>query len=409
MNNATRKRSKFLSPPWLMFGSAMLCVVLVPLVHAAVNQSGERSERLKQLASMTKSERLRVQHQFEKFGQLTPAQQNELRQLHNRLNGDEIALKSTLADYEQFLSSLNPVERAEIERQTTNRERVRAVRQVQQDREYRQQQLDQGLANFDERRTSFEQEMGRRGWGEVLDDDEMEAISNVLLSNLPTDVVQRLQIDQQHGAARYALTLAAVLQTWGKRATGVERLTIPQDVLQEVMAVIENEKIQASFREIPTPERRVFALFMRSERSLMTAYMKDVPATAELQEFLETREPEVREELMQKEPAWMYLELIKMYRETNPTPLSQALTEFKSEFDEVKKFWFRKMREDEEERGPGGRGPGGRGPGGRGPGGREFERPRPDGEKPSPGERPLRDRINDFRERREGKRPESGS
>jgi len=375
----------------------LLCVILVPLVHATINRSGERATRLKQLAEMTKSERLRVQHQFEKFEQLTPAQQDELRQLHSRLNGNEIALKSTLADYEQFLASLNPIERAEIEQQNTNRERVRAIDRIQKDREYRQQQLDQGLAIFDERRNSFEQEMGRRGWGEIFSDEEMEAISNVLVSHLPTEVTQRLQVDQQHGAARYALTLAAVLQTWGNRATGVERLTIPEDVLQEVMEAIENEKIRSSFREISTPERRVFALFMRSERSLMTAYMKDVPGIAELQKFLETREPEVREDLMQKEPAWMYLELLKMYRESNPTPLSLAFTQFKEEFDEVKKVWFRNAR---------GRDDGGRGPGGRRPGGREFERRRSNDDA-QPEEKPLRERFDEFRDRRNGKPSES--
>ncbi|MBD3674326.1 MAG: hypothetical protein HUJ26_12445 [Planctomycetaceae bacterium] len=392
MNNLTSKR-RFLSPPWLMFYSAIFCVVLVPLLHAAVSRTGERADRLRELEQMTRSERLRVQHQFEKFEKLTPEEQDHYRQMHARLNGEELSLKSTLSDYQAFLTSLNPIERAEIERQTTKRERVRAVDRIRKEREYRQQQLELGLADLDERRTSFQQNLGRHGWDEVLTSNEMDALSDVLLSKLPKEIKQRLQIDQQQGAARYALTLTAVLKTWGERATGVERVVIPEEVLEEVLSALGNDKIQSNLRKIPEPERRVFALMMLSERSLMREYMKEVPGTAELQKFLETRETEVRKELMQKEPAWMYLDLIRMYRETNPTPLSQALSQFKDEFDDLRKsMWARRSRDDD--RGPGGRGPG------RGPRGRDFERRPPEGEESSDDDSP-RNRFERFRERRE--------
>ncbi len=116
MNKGASRKSRFLSPGWLMFGSALLCLLLVPVVHAAMNYSSEKSERQKQLAEMTESERLKTNRAFEEFQQLSPEQQESFRELDRRLNGEDIKLKPTLADYQEFLSSLSPVDRMEIDR-----------------------------------------------------------------------------------------------------------------------------------------------------------------------------------------------------------------------------------------------------------------------------------------------------
>lgn len=381
MNNATRKKSRFLTPAWMMFGSALLCVVLVPVLHAAMNQSGVRAERLQVLRLMTASERLRIEHQFEKFQKMLPADQQRYRDLHDQLDGEQVALKTTLAEYKDFLVSLNPVERGEIEQKSDLNQRVLTIKRIQQEREYRQQQLDLGLAEFDQRRSSFQQqEINRYGGSLRLSDDDMQAIGAVIQANLPTNPSQKANFEKSAGATRYALVLTAALKTWGAKPTGVNRQPFPEDIVDDMVGAIQNEQLRSKLQKIPKKEFQIFSLIMMSERALLTEYMLNVPKNSELQEFLETRDPEDKQKLMQQEPGRMYFDLIKAYRETNPNELSQAISGLRKvihEYQDVMRLRGGPGRDDE--RGPGGRrgpggfgGPGGERPGDRVPGGREF-------------------------------------
>jgi|GEM_PF-1380753 hypothetical protein len=408
MNNATRKKSRFLTPAWMMFGSALLCVVLVPVLHAAMNQSGLRAERLQELRLMTASERLRIEHQFERFQKMSPADQQRYRDLHNQLNGEQVALKTTLADYKDFLVSLNPVERGEIEQKSDLNQRVLTIKRIQEEREYRQQQLDLGLAEADQRRSSFLQEMNRHGGGQKLSDDDMQAIGAVIQANLPTNPSQKASFEKSEAATRYALVLTAALKTWEPKPTGVNRQPFPEEIVEEMVGAIENEILRSKLQKFPKKEFQIFALVMMSERALLSEYMEDVPTTSKLQEFLETRDPEEKKKLMQKEPGQMYFDLVEAYRDLNPTPLSQSISELRQQIQTYRDA-MRPPRGPgrDDERGPGGR----RGPGGFGgrdsepdrPGGRERPKP-PEGRQPErsrDGGPPLLDRLKSLKENRE--------
>lgn len=402
MNSATRKKSRFLTPAWMMFGSAMLCVLLVPILHAAMSQSGVKVERLRELQLMTKSERLRIEHQFEKFQELSPADQQRYRDLHQQLNGEQLALKTTLADYKDFLVSLNPVERAEIEQKSDLNQRVSTIKRIQKEREERQQQLDLGLAQFDERRSFFQREMNRSGANEKLSAADMDAIGTVIEANLPTDLQLKAGLDKLLGPTRYASVLTVALKTWGPKPTGVNRQPFPEEIVEEMVGAIENEQLRSKLQKIPKKEFQIFALIMMSERALLSEYMLDVPDTSDLQEFLETRDPEEKKKLMQQEPGQMYFELVKAYRELNPTALSQAISGLRKQVQEYRDVSRVRGPGRDDERGPGGR----RGPGGfGGPGGEGDERPKPpEGRKPDrprEGSPPLFDRLKSLKENRE--------
>lgn len=367
---ASRKKNRFLSPGWLMFGSALLCVVLVPVLHAALRHSAERSERYRQLTEMTKSERLKIEHSFAEFQKLTPAEQESFRRLDRSLNEEEITLKSTLGDYQEFLSSLSPVDRAEIDRATTKRARLNVIEKIQDARAKRQQQLDMGYSMVEQFRADRSERQKP-----VFSPSEMEAFVELIEPRLPAGSREKVKLDSQTGTVRFALTMAAAFDAWGKKPPTSKQELFEEDLMEELLAAIENESIRESLENHPWKERKFldFATW-----TVMMEQWRSTPDTSVLYAFLETRDAKEKEELMAKDPWRMYFELARKYGEKNPTDLSRASELMKKEAES----YFERFRNNS--LGRPGRGPGGRGPdrdGERSPRGEqgEFDGPRREG------------------------------
>lgn len=358
MNKDASRKSRFLSPGWLMFGSALLCVVLVPVVHAAMHYSSEKSERQRQLVEMTESERLKTQHAFAEFQKLSPEQQESFRELDRRLNQEDIKLKTTLADYQEFLSSLSPVDRVEIDRAATQRERLNAIQQIQAERAARQQQLDTGYSMIEQYRSEHSRQRG-----EVFSPKEIILLAKLIEDRLPTDAKQKVKLDSQVDTVRFALTVAAALDAWGGKNSAPKRELFEEDLMKDLFAAIQNEDIRKDIERHPRKDMKFLDF---SFRTVMREQWESAPETSVLYQFLESRDSAEKEKLMAKDPRWMYFELARKYAEVNPTDLSLALELMRKEAGPF----------HERMRGRSGRGPDGRGggPDGRGPGGRDGEK-----------------------------------
>lgn len=361
MTDRPSRKSRFLSPAWLMFGSALLCVVLVPVVHAALQYSSEKTERYRQLSEMTKSERLKVEHAFAEFQKLSPAEQESFRELDRQLEDEQIALKSTLSDYQEFLSALSPVDRAELDRATTKRARLNAIERIQDERAERQRQLDMGYSMVEEFRSN-------KSWKrpEVFSSEEMSAFVELIEPHLPKASREKMKLDTQQGTVKFALVMAAALDARGRVYPPTKQGLFEEDLLDDLLAAVNNEKIRESFEHHPRKDLKFLEV---SQWTVMIEHWKSTPDTSVLYKFLETRDPKEKEELMDKDPKRMYFDLARRYAEKNPSDLSLALELMRKEASP----FFERIR---------GRSGGGRGPGGNGP----DRRGGPDGERPPSGE-----------------------
>lgn len=327
MNKTPSRKSRFLSPGWLMFFSAVLCVALVPVVQAAMRYSSEKSERYRELTEMTESERLKIEHSFEEFQKLSPAEQESYRELDRRLNQDDLRLKDTLASYEEFLSTLKPVDRADVERATTTRKRLNVIERIQKERRLRQQRIEAGLMEVEEFRSNFRQ-------APVFSAAEMEAMTEIIERHLPAEAVKKVNLESYAGNARFAATIAAAIYAWGPKKGGSSRREFSDWELfepglrEEIVSAIQNEKIRQSLDESDSELWRDRKLRFYAYATIRRAQFDAYPDAAELNKFLDTLDAEKKTELMSQDPWKMYLELGRMYLNKNPKSISKAIDEF---------------------------------------------------------------------------------
>jgi hypothetical protein len=404
MNRKSSRKSRFLAPGWLMFFSALLCVVLVPVVQATMQRSSEKSERERQLAEMTESQRLRIQHSFEEFQSLSPAEQESYRELDRRLNQDDLRLKETLASYQEFLSTLSPVERTEVNRATTLRERLNAIDRIQEERADLRRQLVTGMTEYEDFRSNFPQ-------FDVLSADEMEAISQRIEDRLPAQVRDKVHLDSYTGPARFVAAVAGAYHAWEPQThPGSRRELFEGELLNQIESAIQNKKIREVLAESDDDQERSRKLQFFLHRTIYRVRSEAYPDAAELANFMVAQDSEERNRLDSMPPGLMYRELGRKYLEQNKHPIAQAMNEFPGGRDRFE--WRRRSG-----RGRGGR-PDGRGDDNRDPdddGRGRFNR---NGERPSSGDqgafnenrggRGFRDdgRSERFGDRR---RPEPGS
>lgn len=337
MKNKASRKSRFLSPGWLMFFSALLCVVLVPVIQAAMRYSGEKPERYRQLTEMTESERLRIQHSFEEFQKLSPAEQESYRELDRRLRHEDLELKDTLASYQEFLSTLSPVDRAKVEQAATKRERLNAIERIQEERANLRQQLETGYSMFEEHFRNADHHRHRR---EAFSASEMEAIAASIGRRLPGPVKQKYNLDVKTGTVRFAWTVVAALDHWKPNGpSGSGREMFPEDLLEEIVSASQNnDEVMNDFnfarqRDDRTLSRQFLHIAFQT---IFREHLKRTPDISELSNFLNTLDAEAKEELIEKDAQKFYGDLVRQYFDINPTEFSKPL-------DELWKF-FRRSR-----------------------------------------------------------------
>lgn len=333
MNKRSSRKSRFLSPGWLMFLSALLCVGLVPLVQATMLHSSEESKRYHQLTELTESERLKVQHSFEEFQKLSPAKQESYRDLDRRLNQEDLRLKDTLASYREFLSTLSPVDRAKVDHATSLRDRLNVINQIQEERANLRQQLETAYSMIEERYRSGE---SHERWP-TFSDSEMEAITGLIEGRLPDSALQKYKRDVKtvkSGTARFAWAAIAAVDAWKSGPPGPLRSSrelFPEDLMEQIISETQNEEIRENFEHARQSERRTFTqeFLGRAMWTVFLEHVKDTPDISELSELLNTLDEEEKKSLMSQDPGSMYRDLKHKYFEKKPTEVSKALDELR--------------------------------------------------------------------------------
>ena len=136
---------KRLSRPLLIVFACLLSIAVVPLVHIATGSSAEYDRRVQHIAGMSQGERNRLEHNFDEFHKLPDDDLARIHQLHEEVQSNP-DLKETLDKYRDFLKSLNPIDRAQIEIQTTQADKLSAIKRIAAERQERQMMFENAFS-----------------------------------------------------------------------------------------------------------------------------------------------------------------------------------------------------------------------------------------------------------------------
>ena len=94
-------------------------------------------ERFRQVEKMSDQERKRLQRNLDEFKKLTPEQQAQYRDLHNKVEQSTNHLSSLLQEYSAWLTTLTPSQRDELNNAKDNSQKLALIRQFKHAQEYR--------------------------------------------------------------------------------------------------------------------------------------------------------------------------------------------------------------------------------------------------------------------------------
>lgn len=382
-------------PKTMMLISSLFCIALVPLVYAVVNRSTELQQHYKKIANeMTESDRRQLNHNFEVFRKLSPEQQEDYRRLHAQLQGEHRALKPVLDEYIDFLRSLDPVDRAEIERQKSFSGKMNAIENVVDrlnDESQRYQELLQQSFENNRRRSNWRNEREQSfSPFSPLNADEIAGLTRVLESHQTLSSTKRILLNSLEGADRLAQILSIALTESG---ASENKAFFSSQVFNELIAVLSEERVKwfQKSREFRAESERKFeeevkagkadaddrphylrkpleefhemVLIGSCLRTFHQALDDAAPPPEEMPAYMKKLPADLREELVTKHSGDLYDELVKHYHDREGTPLFKAT---------------KTIQELASKRMPKGRGRSGPGRSGGGPGRPGDDRERPE-------------------------------
>ncbi len=117
---------------WTLVGTGVVSLLAMPFLLRADN--AVREQRAQQIEAMTSVERNRLERNARRFAELSPAQQLQMRQLHRQLEDDGTRNhgrhQATLELYTQWLQSISPLDRDELQREADPVRRLVLVREM---------------------------------------------------------------------------------------------------------------------------------------------------------------------------------------------------------------------------------------------------------------------------------------
>jgi hypothetical protein len=348
-------------PKTLMFASALLCVVLVPLVYAAVHRNSSHQRYYDEVVRMTESERRQLEHNFKAFQSLSPEKQEQFRELHSQLQGEFRHLEPVLVQYHEFLRSLDPGERSDIERQTNFSGKMRSIQAVVNrlnDETQRHQELLQASYAQNQRRSDSS---GGRRWNPTpLSPEEIDSLVRVLESHYSLTPAQKTVLGPLKGADRLAYVLSVILP---RSAAAENKPFFTSQLTHELVAALsdERQKYFTRHREGRQEEERRFEERVKAgqadsdqlpfhlrkpieeqhEMFLLGNCLytfnrlleESAPPPEKMAEFLKQLPADVRNEFLTQNPGRLYDKLVEEYYRREPTPLSKSTRAIQEQFD----------------------------------------------------------------------------
>ena len=320
---------------------AFLAIAVLPFLLGAAESFDERYERIRQMSAV---ERAALQHNFETFRKLSPADQARYRELDRRLGEDARSgreLGKVLDNYVQWLGSLSPVQRSELRSLTDPGAKLGRVQQLLNEQ---QQQKQHSLAG-----PMVPGGMGlREGLRQPfrLTPEQFSAVMEVVEGPLAPQDKQRLRDLPMHKRHLEAIELSL------QYAKARERRFPDPELQNKMIAAIDSEKIRSRLAEMKQPEWQRQVIAMQLVGGLMAEWTreleKDAPPQAGLMKLAESLEEGQKRRIAAMDRPIMMHELVWMYRAKQDPALGEDLRRVRGLVEQFR-------GEDRRPAGPGGR------------------------------------------------------
>lgn len=292
-------------------GGLILAVALGPLVLRADRTENARlNENARQISDMTASERARLERNFARWQQLTPAERQQWREFDERLHAEQARLSPVLDDYYRWLQTIPGYRRDQLRQATDVSQRVSLVDQIVN--EQLSSRIGGGL-----------QEVvlpGGRMSIPSLSPDELAQVMSAIERHL-LDHERKLLEDHDGeplaGVERYLV----MFKLLGERFKRLPQLFAQTDFANTVLdalptaarAVIEPEGRPAEFRNIKIAATLAYNLMEEVQRERR----RRQPTHDKLVEFFNSQSEDVQEELLALSAPQFQDELRRRYFETH--------------------------------------------------------------------------------------------
>lgn len=313
----------------VMLVGCLLCVVSVPLATYALRRNAEYKERYDKIATMTESERKQLLFQYDEFKRLPPERKQHFRNMQAQLEGPHRDLQATLNSYRDFIKTLNPVDRADIESQHSSAQKIAVIERILAQRRESLAQLEEGSAAAERFRSERS--------GRFFTNDELLAMSDVLEEQLPETTIRTSKIGQYErddrdvtrAVTRAALVLNATLKLHTNKSAQRGITPFDAETIEALQENLENEHFRERIAHSDDPGEQTRRLILVMYFRCYFAQFAEPPELHELQDLMNAKDQEERNRLIAMRPHELYRELVREYVKTHPTELSRTVAEMK--------------------------------------------------------------------------------
>ena len=213
-------------------------VVLIPLLFAAATGTSDSlAENRKKIAAMSQAQREQLETHYQQYRRLSQEEQQRLREVHAAMQGNS-RLQEATQQYEKWLATITPWQRAELREETDPLRRVALVRRFEQERREEQKRLQE-----ERERRGRGPEPGPFSWWDLrhiatLDSEDLKAALDRIEAVITPSPQLRQRLEMATRPKRDLVVLLAALQ----QASPGESQWLPRETAEWIISRIENEE-----------------------------------------------------------------------------------------------------------------------------------------------------------------------
>lgn len=304
---AEPRRRRRLSVVWLV---VLTVIPASPRAWGATQvEALRREENAKRIAALSAVERDRLKQNLKLFRELPPAERENLRNLQESIEADGRSggnLQLVLNNYYDWLKTLTPGQRADLQRETDPVKRRRQVAELLQ-----KQQEAADPSNPRRRR------MG-------LSAVDLEQVLKILETQLLNEgYLTENSLAGKTGLARYSAVLRGAFTT--EKREPFPPAWLKPELVEELVSAISDEEQRRTLARDKELRRRAGRLFMAVFSGIMLEFREQAESIdrGKLEAFFVGLKGEQQDEIMRLPPDAQNMKLKRLYMESHPEEFPQ--------------------------------------------------------------------------------------
>ncbi len=322
-------RSPFFLPSSFLKGCFRgVCLALPLLLGAGDISQPDLNAHRKKIEAMSATEREQLKNKYKTFQQLPVETQQELRNIHQRIEKDRRLngrLSRVVDNYREWLGTLSPWQREEIRKQKKSTARIRIIQEFKAKKKKKQRQYTPDAYNLLRLNNRMRQQM--QSMTLLLNEDDLEDVMQVIQekANFPSSTTNEWKTLQP--ARRYVNILKALLQKEGGRKARFRWLN--DNTITDITEVIRDKDVKSEIQDIQNKETKRAVMDRLILKSILQQWQKTVrpnrPTEEQLSNYYKLLSPERREKLMEHSPENVKRRLIFEYRMKNDPAMREIM------------------------------------------------------------------------------------